>query len=426
MSFTAIAANRIVTADPARCTLDNPLGVIPFGVVVYDGPRIDWVGPKADAPNVPTVDYGDRVVTPGLVDAHTHAAWVGSRHDEYALRMAGADYRAIAAAGGGILSSFRAIAQCTEEDLAEALRARLGRMAELGVTTCEVKSGYGLSPEGERKQLRAIERVRQRFDVAHITATYLALHAIPEEDRAHRDAYVRRAATELVPEIARERLASFVDAYVDANAFTVAEARMVCEAARNAGLGVRLHIGQFADIGGADLCAEFGAASADHVEHIDEAGIAKLHAAGVAVVLLPIASFTLGQTPPPVAALRKAGISMVVASDANPGTAPSESLPLAMAFAVRLYGMTPSEVLLGATRHAAASLGLWGANVTHPRGALVAGAATDLVVWDLPHENAIVQPWGGAKTWLVLRDGVQIAGREITNMQVQGRASTDS
>ena len=410
MSLVGVAAKRIVTGDPARITADNPLGVVEDAVVVYDARSISWVGPRASAAQVPIVDYGDRVITPGLVDAHTHAAWVGSRHDEYAMRMAGADYRAIAGAGGGILSSYRAVEAASEDHIAETLVARLRRMAELGVTTCEVKSGYGLEPDGERKQLRAIKRARKSTNVPHVVATYLALHALPESARGSRDHYVLRAASSLVPEFASARLASFVDAYVDQNAFTVDEARIVCESARRAGLGVRLHIGQFADVGGAQLCVDVGAKSADHVEHIDAAGIAMLAKAGVSAVLLPVASFTLGQAPPPIAALREAGVAMVVASDANPGTAPSESLPLAMALAVRMYEMTPAEVILGATRLAAASLDLWGGGVSRPRGALVAGACADLVVWDLPHENAIVQPWGGPKTWVVLRDGMRIGG----------------
>jgi imidazolonepropionase len=408
--LVGIAAKRIVTADPARITRDNPLGVIEDGVVVYDERSISWIGPRASAGNVPIVDHGDRVVTPGLVDAHTHAAWVGSRHAEYALRMSGGDYRAIAAAGGGILSSYRAVEAATEEEIATTLAARLGRMAELGVTSVEVKSGYGLEPDGERKQLRAIARARQQQDLPHVVATYLALHALPESAKKSRDHYVLRAATSLVPEFASAKLASFVDAYVDQNAFTVDEARIVCDSARRAGLGIRLHIGQFADVGGAQLCAEVGALSADHVEHIDEAGIELLAKSGIAAVLLPVASFTLGQAPPPVAALRAAGVSMVVASDANPGTAPTESLPLAMALAVRMYELTVVETILGATRLAAASLGLWGGGVPHPRGALAPGARADMVVWDLPHENAIVQPWGVPKTWLVLRDGVRIGG----------------
>lgn len=415
MSLVAIAAKRIVTCDPARATKEDPLGVVEDGVVVYDEHSISFVGPRSaidTKPEVKVTDVGDRVVTPGLVDSHTHAAWVGSRHDEYVLKVAGADYRAIAAAGGGILSTFRAVAAASEDEIAATFDARLRRMAALGVTTCEVKSGYGLEPDGERKQLRAIARARKNAGLPHVVPTFLALHALPESARSNpsgRDHYVLRVATSLVPEVAREGLADFVDAYVDQSAFTVEEARLVCEAARSHGLGVRLHVGQFADVGGAKLCAELGARSADHLENVDAAGIDALAAAGVAATLLPIASFTLAQAPPPVAALRAGGVSLVVASDANPGTAPSESLPLAMAFAVRLYRLTPAETILGATRLAAASLGLAGGGVPHPRGVLSPGAHADIAVWDLPHENAILQPWGAPKTHLVLRDGVKIA-----------------
>jgi imidazolonepropionase len=395
MTAHGFAARRIVTCDPAR-------GVVEDAVLVVEGDRIAYVGPRADAPpGAHLADVGDCVVTPGLVDAHTHACWIGSRHAEYAVRMAGGDYRDIAAAGGGILSTHRAVAAASEEALAEVLAARLRRMASLGVTTVEVKSGYGLEPEHERKQLAAIARVAARGDVPAVVPTFLALHALPPS--ADRAAYVARVARELVPAVAGERLARFVDAYVDANAFTVDEARAVGEAARAHGLGVRLHVGQFADVGGAELAAALGAASVDHVEHVSAAGIEQLARAGVAAVLLPVASFTLGQAPPPVRALREAGIRLVVASDANPGTAPTESLPLALGIAVRAYGLSPDEALVGATRHAAASLGLV------DRGALRAGARADLVVWDLPHEHAILQPWGVAKTRHVLVGGRAVA-----------------
>jgi imidazolonepropionase len=197
-------------------------------------------------------------------------------------------------------------------------------------------------------------------------------------------------------------LASFVDAYVAAIAFTVEEARAVGEAARAAGLGVRLHVGQFADVGGAELAVSLGAASVDHLEHVSPAAIDALARAGVAAVLLPVASFTLAQAPPPVAALRAAGVPLVVASDANPGTAPTESLPLALALAVRSYGLTPDEAWLGGTRNAALSLGL------SDRGLLREGARADLVAWDLPHEHAIVQPWGVAKAHMTMAAGLEL------------------
>jgi imidazolonepropionase len=399
MIVRGFAAARAVTCAEPGAAIDD-------AAIVVEGERIAYVGPRAGAPGgVALVNLGARVVTPGLVDAHTHACWVGSRHAEYAVRMAGGDYRAIAQAGGGILATQRAVAAAGEEALAEALASRLGRMAALGVTTVEVKSGYGLEAAHELKQLAAIARAAARPDAPAVVATFLALHALPPG--ADRAAYVRDAARELVPRVAREGLARFVDAYVDENAFTIGEARVVAEAAREAGLGVRLHVGQFADVGGAELAAAIGAASADHLEHVSPGAIEALAGAGVAAVLLPAASFTLAQRPPPVAALRAAGVRLVVASDANPGTAPTESLPLAMALAVRTYGLTPDEALLAATRDAAASLGL------EDRGVLHAGARADFVVWDLPHEHAIVQPWGVPKAHRVV-----IAGKEVT---VSGR-----
>lgn len=404
----AHAARRVVTCDPNRATLDDPLGVIEDGVIITEGSRILHVGRRAEHPQEAVIDHGDVVITPGLVDAHTHACWAGSRHGEYAVRMAGGDYEAIARAGGGILSTQRAVSASSLGDLVSSLSARLRRMATLGVTCVEVKSGYGLEPDIERRQLLAIQRAASSSSLPRVIPTYLALHALPPSAVADRSGYVRRAAEELIPELAAARLAEFVDAYVDENAFTVPEARRVGQAARQAGLGVRLHVGQFADVGGAELAAELDAASADHVEHVSAAGVTALARSRTAAVLLPTASFTLQQSPPPIQALRDAGVTLVVASDANPGTAPTESLPLAMAFAVRAYGLTPHEAILGATRHAAATLGHGGASSREARGVLQPEAAADIVVWDLPHELALIQPWGVSRTRLVIRDGLVI------------------
>ena len=368
-------------------------------LAIDDDGRVAWIGPIAGAPAAPTV-YEAPLVTPGLVDAHTHAAWAGSRHVEYAMRMAGEDYVAIAKAGGGIVSSHRAIESITEDDLAALLEARLRRMAALGVTTVEVKSGYGLVPELELKQLRAIARASSRANLPRVVPTFLALHALPPGE-TDRDRYAA-AASALVREVAARKLARFVDAYVDDHAFQPSHARSLGRAARDAGLGVRLHVGQFSDIGGAELAAELGAKSADHLEHVSEAGARALAAANVAVVLLPTAAFTLAQAPPDVAMLRRAGVTFVVASDANPGTAPTESLPLAMSLAVRSFGLTPAETLAAATCNAARSLDV-------DAGVLRAGAPADVVLWDLPHEIALVQPWGTPRAKLVLRDGNVIA-----------------
>lgn len=401
MTPAAYRAGRLVTCDPARATADNPLGAIDdAGFVVDEHGRLSFVGAAAELPRGMPGSTLDGVVTPGLIDAHTHAAWMGSRHLEYALRMAGADYRAIAEAGGGIVASHRAISDATEAAIAEVLSARLTRMVHLGVTTCEVKSGYGLTPELELRQLSAIAAAAARDGAPTVVPTFLGLHALPPEARADRDGYVARVVEQLLPEIAARGLARYVDAYVDANAFTCAEAARLARRAAELGLPARLHVGQFADVGGAELCAELGAHAADHLEHVGPAGIEALAAAGVAAGLLPLASFTLGQAPPPVEALRRAGVALVVASDANPGTAPTESLPLALALAVRLYGLTPAEALLGATRHAAACLGL-GAR----KGVLAPGFDADFAHFHLPHELALVQPWGTAQTTRVVREG---------------------
>ncbi len=388
-----IAASRLVTCDGAP--IDN-------AAIVIEDARIAWLGSRADLPRehgAPTEDAS--LATPGLVDAHTHAAWAGSRHVEYAMRMAGDDYVAIAKAGGGIASSHRAVASSSEVDLAAALEARLTRMASLGVTTVEVKSGYGLTPELELKQLRAIARVSSRGDLPRVVPTFLALHALPPNETDPKRYAVAQCT--VVREVAARKLARFVDAYVDAHAFDVEDARKVGELARSLGLGVRLHVGQFSDVGGAQLAAELGAKSADHLEHVSEMGARALASANVFAGLLPIAAFTLAQSPPNIAMLRAAGVALVVASDANPGTAPSESLPLAMALAVRTFGLSPDEAIFGATRNAARSLDLEDA------GVLRVGARADFVLWDLPHEIALVQPWGTPRAKLVVRDGVIIA-----------------
>jgi imidazolonepropionase len=389
-----ISAHRLVTNEGAP--IDG--GALAVG----DDGRVAWVGEHARLPPSfgPPTDTAS-LVTPALVDAHTHAAWAGSRHAEYALRLEGASYVDIARAGGGIVATQRAVVEASEEDLAATLEARLRRMAALGVATVEIKSGYGLLPDLELKLLRAIARVSARSDVPRVVPTYLALHALPagETDRSR---YASRACG-LVGEVAARGLARFVDAYVDEHAFDVATTRRLGEAARAAGLGVRLHVGQFSDVGGAELAAELGAKSADHLEHLSEAGALALANAKVCAGLLPIAAFTLGQPPPDVALLRRAGVTLVVASDANPGTAPTESLPLAMALAVRSYGLTPDEAIAGATVNAARSLDL------EDTGVLRIGARADIVLWDLPHELTLVQPWGTPRARLVLRDGNVIA-----------------
>ena len=401
-----VHCGRLVTCDPERATADDALGVVDDVSLVLAAGRVVAIGDGDDLaqrhPHAQVVDHREGLATPGLVDAHTHAAWVGSRGKEYAMRMAGADYEQISAAGGGIVASMRAVRAASLPELTKALDERLGRMAALGVTAVEVKSGYGLDEASERRQLEAVARLRDRPDLPALVPTFLGMHAVPPEAAGDRDAHGARCLAWL-ERIAADGLARYVDAYVDRSAFSVAQARPVLARAKALGLGVRIHVGQFADVGGAELAAELGAASADHLENVGAAGAAALAAAGVKAVLLPVASFTLGQAPPPVDRFRDHGVEMVVASDANPGTAPTESLPLAMALAVRSYGLTVGETVLGATRHAAASLGLDG-------GLLRPGGPADLVLWNLPGEDDLIQPWGGPMARLVLRAGRPIAG----------------
>ncbi len=268
---TLITSPRVVTCDPSRATPADPLGVVVDGAVLLDGPLVADVGPRAALlarhPDARVI-AAPGVVTPGLVDAHTHAPWMGSRDGEYAQRMAGAGYEAIAAAGGGIVASMRAVRAASRDAIVAALAARLGRLADLGVTTVEAKSGYGLDEASERKQLEAVAEAGRAAGAPRVVPTYLALHALPPEAGGDRAAYAALVTRAFLPGIAAAGLAAFVDAYVDRDAFSVAQARPLLERARALGLGVRLHAGQFADVGGAELGAELGAASVDHLEHV--------------------------------------------------------------------------------------------------------------------------------------------------------------
>ncbi len=396
MTTLRVVAKRLVTCptDPK-----DGLGVRHDAIVDVDGSAIERVIPAGLAPPFTGRTVQADLVTPGLCDAHTHAAWAGSRHSEYVMRMAGADYEEIAKAGGGIVESMRAVKRVTLEELTDVIAKRVLRMASLGVTTVEVKSGYGLDFEGELKQLLAIERAHRMVGPVTIVPTFLALHALPPEAQGDRSAYAARVAGETYNALRDRGLFRFVDAYLDRGAFLPEHADALCRRAKEDDVGVRLHVGQFADVGGAAFAARVGAASIDHAEHIDDADLDKLAAAGVRATLLPVASFTLRGPSPNIEGMRRAGVRMVVASDANPGTAPTESLPLALAMGIRAYGLTVSEALRGATVEAAASLCL------PDRGRIQEGCRADLACWDLAHEDALSQPFGAKKTTYVIAGG---------------------
>jgi imidazolonepropionase len=319
--------------------------------------------------------------------------WAGSRADEYRRRLAGERYDAILAAGGGILSTVRATRAASEDELVRLAAARLRRMRERGVTTVEVKSGYGLAPDAELKILRAARRAGEEADV-RVVRTFLGAHAIPAEHRADRAAYVREIVEVQLPAVAGE--ADLVDAYVDRAAFTLEEGERVLRAGKARGLGVRIHAEQVTHTGAAAMAADLGATSADHLEHVDAAGIAAMAAAGTVAVLLPAAMLTLHDPPPPVAALREAGVRLAVATDLNPGTSPMDDLWLAASLSCLTLGLTVEEALRGITVEAARALGLT------DRGRIAPGLLADVVCVDPPPGEppaaaSLVQFWSGAR-----------------------------
>jgi imidazolonepropionase len=355
------------------CTGDG-LGIIDHGAMVIDQGRVAWVGADADAPAADEgIDVGGRLVTPGLVDCHTHAIFAGDRANEFAMRAAGKGYLEIAAAGGGINATLGPTRSATDAQLEALLAARLDHVRAHGTTTIEVKSGYDLTVEGELRLLRCVARTAARLDGPRVVPTLLA-HLVPPERKRDRDAFVREIVEQLVPAVAREQLATSVDVYCDEGAFTLAETRAILGAAKRGGLAVRGHVGQFKDLGAAALLAELGALSGDHLEQIDDAGIAALARAGIVAVMLPGACVQLRLPVPPIEKLRAAGVAMAIASDLNPGSSYCESLAIQLWLATTHYGMTVDEAWLGVTRHAAKALGV-------EAGRLTVGAQADFVVW---------------------------------------------
>lgn len=368
----------IATMDPA---VPGPFGAIEDAMIAIDGGRIARVGRRIDMAGFQArqVDnLGGAWVTPGLIDCHTHLVFGGNRAGEFEQRLQGATYEEIARAGGGIVSTVAATRAASMEDLVEAARPRLKALIRGGVTTVEVKSGYGLDTDTELKLLRAAKALGESERV-RISPTLLALHALPPEFRERRQEFVRVAVEEMLPAAAREGLASAVDAFAEGIGFTVEEVRQLFDAAKVHGLPVKLHAEQLSNLGGAAMAAGYGALSADHLEHADEAGIAAMAAAGMVAVLLPGAFYALRETKaPPVDLLRKHKVPMAVATDCNPGTSPVLSPTLMLNMACTLFRLTPEEALAGMTVHAAKALGL-----QDEIGTVSAGKAADLCAWNV-------------------------------------------
>ena len=358
---------------------------IPGAAVAWTGDTIQWVGPESALPAEhacgESLDAGGRLVVPGLVDCHTHLAFGGWRADEFEQRLQGASYLDIARAGGGIMSTVRATRAATDQELLARATAALEGMRRLGVTTVECKSGYGLDLETELRLLR-LYRALAASQPSRIVATFLGAHVVPAEHRADRGAYLRLLLEEMLPAVAAEGLAQCCDVFVEETAFSVEEARRILLAGRAAGLAPKLHADQLSAGGGAELAAEVSAVSADHLECASDAGIAAMASAGVVAVSLPIATLYLRQAPMPARKFIEAGVPVAVATDFNPGSAPSWDLPLAMMLACHLQRMTPAEVLKGATSIAARAIGLAG-----KAGEVAVGCRADLAVIDSPDVN---------------------------------------
>jgi imidazolonepropionase len=356
--------------------------VVPDAALVWNKAEIVWVGPERELPaqyqRAERVDAGGRLVIPGLIDCHTHLAFAGWRADEFAQRIRGRTYLEIARAGGGIASTVRHTRAATEEELVQRAAGFLEGMLALGVTTVECKSGYGLNEETELKLLRVYRRLGREQPV-RLVPTFLGAHVVPPEFQNNREGYVELLAERLIPRIAGDKLASFCDVFVEESAFSVAEARRILRAGQRAGLGSKLHADQLTNETGAELAGEIGAVSADHLECISERGIAALREAGVVAVSLPLAAHYLRQQPMPARRLIDSGVALAVATDFNPGTAPSYHLPLALTLACTLQRMTPAEALKGATVYAARAVGL-----EAEIGSLEPGKAADLAVIDAP------------------------------------------
>ena len=369
------------------------LGIIEDGAIAVVDGRIAYAGPEAGLPaefsTAEHIDCEGRWITPGLVDCHTHLVHAGDRAHEFELRLAGASYEEIARAGGGIVSSVKALREASEDELVRQTLPRLDTLIAEGVTTVELKSGYGLDTENELKSLRAARRLADLRDIT-VRTTFLGAHALPPEMKGDKTAYVDKVVGEMLPAVATEGLADAVDGFCEGIAFSPEEMARVFDAAKAHGLPVKLHADQLSNLNGAALAASYGALSADHLEYTDDAGAAAMAKAGTVAVILPGAFYFIRETKkPPVDLFRKHGVKMAVATDSNPGTSPLTSLLLTMNMAATLFGMTVEECIAGVTREAARALGL-----VDEVGTLEAGKWADFVLWDIGRPAELVYRMG--------------------------------
>lgn len=383
--------NDILLTNATVATMSGdgtPYGLIEDGAVVIADERIQWVGARTRLPedfrSLPAEDLSGHVITPALIDCHTHLVYGGNRSREFEMRLEGASYEEIARAGGGILSTVRATRLASEDELVAGALPRVDAMIGEGVSVIEIKSGYGLDLDTEMKMLRAARRIAATRPV-NIHTTFLGAHAIPPEYQGRADDYIDFVCETVLPAVCRDRVADAVDAFCERIAFTSAQVAHVFTRARELGLPVKLHAEQLSDSGGAEMAASFNALSADHLEHVDEAGIDAMATSGTVAVLLPGAFYTLRETRlPPVLRLREAGVPIALATDCNPGSSPVVSPLAILNMACTLFRLTPEEALAGMTRHAARALGM-----EDETGTVEAGKKADLAVWRIDHPSEL-------------------------------------
>ena len=403
---------RIATMAPSGYASpgDDPYGAIEDGAIAVAGGEIAWIGTAADldrtqARGVPAHDAGGAWITPGLIDCHTHIVYGGNRAAEFEQRLNGATYAEVAQAGGGIVSTVRATRRASVDELVESALPRLSAILSEGVTTVEIKSGYGLDTKTERRMLQAARRIPEHLPV-DVETTFLGAHALPPEFAGDADGYIDLVCREMIPAVAETGEADAVDAFCETIGFTRDQTERVFRAARDHGLPVKLHAEQLSDLGGAALVAEYGGLSADHLEFAGEEGVRALAGAGTVAVLLPGAFYYLRETQlPPVDLFRAHGVGMALSTDCNPGSSPVTSLLLMLNMACTLFRLTPAEALAGVTREAARALGL-----QDRIGTLEPGKAADFALWNIGSPGELAYPAGFNPCRAVVKYGVLVGG----------------
>jgi imidazolonepropionase len=394
----------MILTHATLATMTGGYGLMPDAALILEGDRIGWMGPAADLPrtDLPSQDLQGRLVTPALIDCHTHIVFGGDRAREFEMRLQGASYEEVARAGGGILSTVTATRSAPEDELFAQSLPRLDAILAGGAGTVEIKTGYGLDIETELRMLRTARRLGAARPVT-VRTTFLGAHAVPPDYLGRPDDYLTEQAIPALRAAHAEGLVDAVDAFCEGIAFPPAQVDRLFTEARRLGLPVKLHAEQLSNLHGAALAARHGALSADHLEYLDEDGVRAMAAAGTIAVILPGAFYTLRETQmPPVALLRQHGVPMAVATDCNPGSSPMTSLTLAMNMACTLFRLTPEEALLGTTAHAARALGLT------DRGTLAPGQRADLAIWDAQHPAELAYRIGATPLYARIHGGALV------------------